>query len=113
MCALKNTLMRVLKGFNMNKYKRKCKGIEIDTYDILKAYAVTNPAIQHAIKKLLVGGRRGYKDIQQDYQEAIASIYRAIELESDKNCYSCKYGTIMCDHTTECGTNNYSKWEGK
>ena len=99
----------------MNKYKRKCKGIELDTYDILKAYEVTNPAIQHAIKKLLAGGKRGYKDIQQDYQEAIASIYRGIELEAeyDKNCSNCKYGTELCDHTTECGTNNYSKWEGK
>lgn len=64
-----------------NKYKKKCKGIEIDVYDVLKAFNVVNPAIQHAIKKLLAGGQRGYKDVEQDYNEAIQSIKRGIELE--------------------------------
>lgn len=64
-----------------NKYKKQCKGIEIDIYDILKAFNVVNPAIQHAIKKLLAGGQRGYKDIEQDYNEAIQSIQRGIELD--------------------------------
>ena len=63
-----------------NKYKVKCKGAEIDVYDVLDAFKVTNPAIQHAIKKLLKGGARGYKDKEQDYNEAIKSINRGIEL---------------------------------
>ena len=67
----------------INKYKREIKkGVYVDIYDILKCFNVTNPAIQHAIKKLLAGGQRGYKDIEQDYHEAIASTYRAIELET-------------------------------
>jgi shikimate 5-dehydrogenase len=65
-----------------NKYKVNYKGLELDVYDVLKAFEVSNPAIQHAIKKLLKGGKRGYKDVSQDYKEAIQSINRAIELDS-------------------------------
>lgn len=65
-----------------NKYKRKVPKTEIDVYDILKAFNVVNPATQHAIKKLLCAGDRGYKDKVQDLKEALASIERAIELEN-------------------------------
>lgn len=65
----------------MSKYKVTTKGVEIDVYDILVAYEVVNPAIQHAVKKLLKAGQRGYKDKSQDYDEAIQSINRAKELE--------------------------------
>lgn len=61
-------------------YKKECKGIEIDVYDVLVAFEVTNPALQHAIKKLLCPGQRGVKDAEQDLREAILSIERAIEL---------------------------------
>ena len=63
-----------------NKYKVSCKGVEIDVYDVLKSFDVTCPATQHAIKKLLKSGKRGYKDNKQDLNEAIQSIKRAIEL---------------------------------
>ena len=65
-----------------NKYKRECKGTKIDVYDVLKAFKVINSATQHAVKKLLVSGKRGYKDTVQDLKEANESIVRAIELES-------------------------------
>ena len=65
-----------------NKYQREIKqGVYVDVYDVLKAFNVTNPATQHAIKKLLAGGLRGHKDLLQDLNEAHASISRAIELE--------------------------------
>ncbi|WPD00364.1 hypothetical protein [Proteus terrae] len=35
----------------MSKYDRPCKGVTIDVYDVLKAFEVTNPALQHLIKK--------------------------------------------------------------
>jgi hypothetical protein len=66
-----------------NKYQVSCKEITIDVYDVLKAFKVKNPAIQHAIKKLLKGGERGVKTKSQDYTEAIESINRAIELENN------------------------------
>lgn len=64
-----------------NKYARICKGIPVDVYDVLQAFAVNNPATQHAIKKLLCAGLRGHKDKMQDLTEALKSIERAIELE--------------------------------
>ena len=79
--------LTLFQGINkMSKYNRDCKGIKIDVYDVLIAFEVTNPAIAHGVKKLLAGGERGYKDVEQDYNEAIASIKRGIELEcnSDK-----------------------------
>jgi hypothetical protein len=65
------------------KYQVSCKEITIDVYDVLTAFNVKNPAIQHAIKKLLKGGERGVKSKVQDYTEAIESITRAIELENN------------------------------
>lgn len=67
-----------------NRYQRECKKRVIDVYDILQMFGVENQAIGHAIKKLLVAGRRGYKDKTQDLEEAIASIKRGIELEKDR-----------------------------
>lgn len=53
----------------------------VDVYDVLKAFNVTCPAMQHAIKKMLCPGQRGVKDAEQDKREAIASIERSIELD--------------------------------
>jgi hypothetical protein len=69
-------------SYPQNKYQRRIKlDVWVDVYDVLKAFNVTNPATQHAIKKLLAGGQRGHKDLLQDLNEAHASISRAIELE--------------------------------
>lgn len=64
-------------------YQKEIKpGVRVDIYDVLKAFEVTNPAAQHAIKKMLMPGvRHGSKDTQTDYDEAIASLKRAKELE--------------------------------
>lgn len=67
---------------NKNKYQREIKdGVFVDVYDVLKAFNVVNPAMSHAIKKMLAPGQRGAKDMIQDMKEAIQSIERAIELE--------------------------------
>lgn len=65
----------------MSKYKKNFKGVDIDVYDLLVLYEVSNPAIQHALKKLLMAGKRGHKDKIQDLKEAIESIERGIEME--------------------------------
>lgn len=64
-----------------NKYQRTVPSTTIDVYDVLTAYSVTNPATQHAIKKLLQPGNRGHKDTLTDLREALASIQRAIQIE--------------------------------
>lgn len=64
-----------------NKYARQCKGVTIDVYDVINAWGVTNPALQHLIKKALQAGQRGHKDRDEDLHDILASAQRAIELE--------------------------------
>lgn len=64
-----------------DKYNRPCKGVTIDVYDVLVAFNVTNPALQHLIKKALAVGERGHKDKNEDLNDILASAKRAIELE--------------------------------
>lgn len=64
----------------VNKYEKRIKNTTVDVYDVLVAYEVTCPAMQHAIKKCLMSGKRGYKNTKQDKREAIQSIERSIEL---------------------------------
>lgn len=65
-----------------NKYNRQCKGVTIDVYDVLLAFNVTNPALQHLVKKALCTGLRGHKDKSQDLQDILDSAKRAVELEA-------------------------------
>ncbi len=49
----------------------------VDVYRVLVLFGVTDPCIQHAIKKLLVAGGRGAgKDISTDIKESIDSLLR-------------------------------------
>lgn len=65
-----------------NKYLHEIKpGIFVDVYDVLMAWNVTNPALQHLIKKALQAGERGHKSREQDLQDIIDSAIRAKELE--------------------------------
>jgi hypothetical protein len=54
--------------------------VTVDVYDVLQAFGVTCPALQHAVKKLLCAGLRGAKSTEQDIDEAANSCRRAIEL---------------------------------
>jgi hypothetical protein len=72
-----------------NKYERDISDRQgnkacVDVYDVIAAFEVTCPAIQHALKKLLCTGSRGHKDAAQDLIEASNSITRAIELLGSK-----------------------------
>lgn len=66
-----------------SKYHKPIRGEVVDVYDVLMAFGVTNPATQHAIKKLLMPGQRGAKDTVQDLNEARQSIERAIQIEME------------------------------
>jgi hypothetical protein len=63
-----------------NKYSVQINGESTDVYDVLKAFNVVNPALQHLIKKALKVGNRGHKDADTDYQDIIDSAIRAKEL---------------------------------
>ena len=54
---------------------------EVDVYRVLKLFNVSDPCLQHGIKKLLVAGGRGAgKNIEQDLREAVDSIHRALQM---------------------------------
>lgn len=55
--------------------------LTVDVYRVLALFNVTDPCIQHAVKKLLVAGGRGAgKDMGKDIQEAIDSLQRFQEM---------------------------------
>ena len=75
-----------MSGFNASgsKYLRLMLCLvegKADVYAVLEAFAVTCPARQHAIKKLLCTGIRGKGDSSQDLREARDAVDRAIQME--------------------------------
>jgi hypothetical protein len=57
----------------------------IDVYRALALFNVSDPCLQHAVKKLLVaGGRGGGKDISRDIQEAIDTLTRWQEMRTEE-----------------------------
>lgn len=66
-------------------YHKDVSGLTaIDVYRVLSLFNVTDPCIQHAIKKLLVAGGRGAgKDIDKDIQESIDSLVRWKEIRQE------------------------------
>jgi hypothetical protein len=66
------------------KYLKHCPYDYIDIYRILDLYNVTDPCIQHAVKKLLCAGKRGYKEVEKDVEEAIMSLQRWEEMREEE-----------------------------
>ena len=64
-------------------YKNVAHLDSIDVYRVLQLFGVTDPCLQHAIKKLLCAGVRGVKDQNKDIQEAIDSLQRALEMRNE------------------------------
>ena len=70
---------------SLGKYDRRIKGkyntgtCTVDVYRVLSAFEITEPELQHCIKKLLAAGQRGAKDYQQDLREASVSLCMLID----------------------------------
>lgn len=73
-----------------NHYFKSVKGLnDIDVYRVLQLFNVTDPCIQHAVKKLLVAGDRGAgKDIGKDIRESIDSLERWVEMREEERMAS-------------------------
>lgn len=57
---------------------------EIDVYRVITLFAVTDPCIAHAVKKLLLPGQRGAgKGEGKDIQEAIDTLKRWQEMRAE------------------------------
>lgn len=77
----------------LTKYQKHIRGrdqngnvasVVVDVYDVLTAWEVQNPALQHLIKKALQPGERGHKSLVEDLKDIIASAQRALEIEQSK-----------------------------
>lgn len=82
--------VKIIKSENQDNekyphYFKPCPYSHIDVYRVLDMFEVTHPALQHAVKKLLVAGGRGHKDILKDVIEAMHSCARFIEMEKEDN----------------------------
>lgn len=74
----------------MSKYNREIIGLDgtevtVDVYRVLDAFQVTDPAIQHALKKMLCTGLRGHKGYLTDLEDAIESLEKAKELRKQRD----------------------------
>lgn len=76
--------MNVLKSDVGSHYRFSYKGVSLDPYRVFLVWGITDPALQHAIKKLGMAGQRGAKGFRRDLIEAKASIDRRLQmLEED------------------------------
>lgn len=53
---------------------------EIDVYRVLELFAVTDPTLQHIVKKSLCAGLRGAKDFEQDVREIYDTAARRLQM---------------------------------
>ena len=71
------------------KYNRAIKNVTgdsivVDVYDVIEAFKVTCPALQHLIKKALCSGLRGHKDRGTDLVEIQDAAERAAQLNGNR-----------------------------
>ncbi len=66
-------------------YFRVSPSLVIDVYRILQLFDVTDPCLQHALKKVLAAGKRGAKDAGKDVQEAIDTLLRWQEMRAEES----------------------------
>lgn len=64
-------------------HKDVSKYSSIDVYRVLDLFGVTDQAIGHAAKKLLVAGGRGLKDIDRDIDDVIDTLNRWKEMRKE------------------------------
>lgn len=65
-------------------YHKPSPFTHVDVYRVLALFGVTDPCLQHAVKKLLVAGGRGAKDIRRDVREAIETLERWEEMRAEE-----------------------------
>jgi len=74
----------MMKDRKHNHYFKDVRHLDyIDVYRVCELFGVTNSCLQHALKKLLVAGGRGHKDIGRDVQDVIDSCVRWQEIQEE------------------------------
>lgn len=66
-------------------YYKDVSDIDVmDVYEVLHRFSVTDPCLQHLIKKALCTGNRGHKDFLHDLQDIADTAQRALEIHQPK-----------------------------
>jgi hypothetical protein len=77
----------LFKGEQVDPYAHYFKSVRhldtLDVYRVIELFEVTDPCIQHALKKLLCAGSRGQKDMAKDITEASDSLARWHEMREE------------------------------
>ena len=60
---------------------------KIDVYRVIDLWQITDPALQHALKKVLAAGKRGAKNQSQDVAEAIDSLVRFQDMQAENDLF--------------------------
>src|SRR5574344_283003 len=85
-------------------YFKPCLYDTLDVYRVISIFGVTDPCIQHALKKLLCSGVRGHKDQSKDIQDVIDTLerWKQMRCEDDKfeNKPSAKVSEAVVDNTS-------------
>ena len=68
-----------------NHYFKPCPYDTLDVYRVISIFGVTDPCIQHALKKLLCSGVRGHKDQSKDIQDVIDTLERWKQMRCEDN----------------------------
>lgn len=90
-----------------NHYFKDCPYEQVDVYRIIEIFGVTDPCIQHALKKLLCSGVRGHKDQSKDIQDVIDTLERWKGMrEEDNKIASSKVSPV----TGELNEKSYKLW---
>ena len=85
MSDLPTTRLQTLAEKYPHYHKKLPVGVKtIDVYRVLQLFEVTDPCLQHAIKKLLACGNRGAKDNLTDIKEVMVSCQRWIEMREEE-----------------------------
>ena len=73
-----------------NHYFKPCPYDTLDVYRVINIFGVSDPCIQHALKKLLCSGVRGYKDQSKDIQDVIDTLERWKQMREEDDKVECK-----------------------
>lgn len=73
-----------------NHYFKPCPYDTLDVYRVINIFGVTDPCIQHALKKLLCSGVRGHKDQAKDIQDVIDTLERWKQMCEEDDKVECK-----------------------
>ena len=73
----------------------------VDVYRLIRLWEISDPELQHALKKILAAGQRGAKSTAQDVQEAIDSLVRWKQIQDEDNLVHPQTGVMRNSKTVK------------